>query len=127
MQKLCWVLVAVLGVGIAACKKKDEAAATAGDTKPTEAAAPQVPLTPEAIADVLSKAVCERMVACDQNAAISVAECSSGMAKDLAQALPEKAKAVAKDVLDKCVASIAAATCESLNSPTPPAGCEFME
>ncbi|MBI4237430.1 MAG: hypothetical protein HY696_03295 [Deltaproteobacteria bacterium] len=142
-------LIVTLGLiaGLGACKKAPEATGTTTPETKTETTAPAQPeagkapeattpstaatptaggLTAEAIADSLSKAVCERMAACNQNSGLSAADCTSGMSKDLAQNLPEKAKAVDKGGLDGCVAAIAKATCDELNSPEPPKGCEFM-
>lgn len=139
------VLVMGLMAGMAACKKAPEGTAAAPEAKTETAAAPtdaaKAPeattpstaaaptaggLTAEVIADSLSKAVCERMAACNQNSGLSATDCTAGMSKDLAQNLPEKAKAVDKGGLDGCVAAITKATCEELNSPEPPKGCEFM-
>lgn len=108
--------------GIVACSKKDAAQPEAAKS------APAIPsMTAEDIADALSRAVCGRMVACNQNAGINEVDCAAGMTKDLAQALPEKAKTVDKPALNSCVAAIGGATCDALNSPTPPKGCEFMD
>src|SRR3989338_2859521 len=117
-------LILTLGLiaGLGACKKAPEATGTTTPETKTETTAPahsetgKAPdattptvggLTSEAIADSLSKAVCERMAACNQNSGLSAADCTSGMSKDLAQNLPEKAKAVDKGGLDGCVAAIA--------------------
>lgn len=138
----------VLAMGIGACKKAATPPAT--DTTPGAAA----PATPDAakgetppatpptagatipadeIAGSLSKAVCARMTACEKEKKqegqppVSEADCTNMMTKDLAQALPEKAKAVSRDQLSGCVAAISKATCDELNAPNAPKGCEFMD
>ncbi|MBI2343389.1 MAG: hypothetical protein HYV02_03490 [Deltaproteobacteria bacterium] len=120
--------------GIAACKGTCKKAGEETTVPPEQAATAETAepsttpeLAPEQIADALSKAVCSRMVACNPESGVSETDCAAGMTKDLAQALPDKAKVVQKGVLEMCVAAIAAASCEDLNSPTPPKGCEFME
>lgn len=132
MQKKLWLAMLLAGVfAVSACSKaKDDAKPATDETTKTETGEVSkdvtAPLTPEAIADALSRAVCSRMVACNQNAGVTEADCAAGMTKDLSQALPEPARTVEKDVLDSCIESIKKASCEDLNSPTPPAGCEFM-
>ncbi len=130
--------IAMLVFGLTACKggcQKNAADQTtptpAGQDQSAGTPTPTTPgtaeLTPEQIADSLSKAVCGRIVACNQEAGTSATDCAAGMTKDLAQALPDKAKTVTKTSLDGCVAAISSASCDDLNSPAPPKGCEFME
>ncbi len=126
------LLITVVAVGLNACKGGCQKGADQPAGTPTEATAPtEAPaaaeLTPEQIADALSKAVCGRIVACNQEAGTTADDCAAGMTKDLAQALPDKAKTVSKATLDGCIAAINAASCDDLNAPTPPKGCEFME
>lgn len=82
-------------------------------------------LTPQKIADDVSKSVCKRMTACNPQGG-SETDCVSGLSKDMAANLSDKAKSIDQAVLDSCLASITKATCEQLAAPTPPAGCEFM-
>lgn len=137
----------VLALGVGACKKAPAPAASvpgseAPATDATKGPAPTTPgtppvagatLAPDEIANTLSKAVCARMTVCEQTKKtegqppVSEADCTNMMAKDLAQALPEKAKAIGKDQLGTCVAAITKATCEELNAPSAPKGCEFMD
>ncbi|GEM_PF-4108265 len=129
MKKSLW-MAAVLGscvLGMIACKKAADTTAPGDATKKTETAPTAAAMKAEDISDALSKAVCGRMVACNQNAGVSEADCATGMSKDLVKALPEKAKTISKATLDSCVAAIGKATCEELSSPNPPAGCDFME
>jgi hypothetical protein len=131
MKTLRLLSVLMLIIGIAACKgacqKGEDAPADDTPTKEEASTPTKASLTPESIADALSKAVCARMVACNAEAGLNEADCAAGMTKDLAQALPEKAKVVAKDTLNGCIAAINKATCDDLNSPRPPKGCDFME
>lgn len=126
-------LIATVVVGFAACKGGcPKGGGEQSPTAPTEqSAAPTTPgaaeLSPEQIADSLSKAVCGRIVACNKEAGTTADDCAAGMAKDLSQALPDKAKSVGKTTLDGCIAAITSASCDDLNAPTPPKGCEFME
>lgn len=83
-------------------------------------------LSSQQIADAVSKAVCKRMTTCNPQGG-SESDCSSGLSKDMAGNLSDKAKAVTQPQLDTCLASIGKATCEQLASPTPPSGCEFMD
>lgn len=137
----------VLALGVGACKKAPAPAAPVPGqevpaTDATKAPATTPPTTPpvagatipsDEIASSLSKAVCARMTACEQakktegQPPVSETDCTNMMAKDLAQALPEKAKAIGKDQLGTCVAAITKATCEELNAPSAPKGCEFMD
>ena len=102
-------------------------AAPAADAAATSAATGSGGLSLQQIAESLSKSVCERMGACDKSAGLTVADCAAGMTSDLAQALPAKAGDTTKAQLDTCLGAIAKATCEELNSPNPPKGCEFIE
>ena len=123
MQRTLFLALTIaLAFGVVACKKK----ATTGEA-PVDAAAAKKAVTVDDVAEALSKAVCDRMVACEANAGLSAADCAAGLRKDL-QSLPEdKATQLNQASLGKCVASITKATCEALNSPNPPEGCEFME
>jgi hypothetical protein len=133
--KVFLILGMVVGIGACkgGCQKGDEAEAPgAKEAAPTEDGAPsealgKAELAPEQIADALSKSVCARMVACNTDAGITEADCAAGMTKDLAQALPDKAKVVSQSGLDGCIAAITKASCEDLKAPSPPKGCEFME
>lgn len=141
MQKtvLAWIVCATMAsLALAGgCSKKSAtppesqgpAPITAPDAAKTEAAV-STPgaggLTPQRIADTVSKAVCKRMTACNPQGGTE-ADCSSGLSKDMAGNLSDKAKAIAQAQLDTCLASITKATCEQLAAPTPPAGCEFMD
>lgn len=100
----------------------------APDTAKTEAAIATPGaggLTPQQIADSVSKSVCKRMTTCNPQGG-SETDCVSGLSKDMAANLSDSAKAIAQAQLDTCLASITKATCEQLAAPTPPAGCEFM-
>lgn len=104
------------------------APATAPDTAKTDAAAATPGtggLTPQQIADAVSKSVCKRMTTCNPQGG-SETDCASGLSKDMAANLGDKAKAINQVALDGCLASITKATCDQLAAPTPPAGCEFM-
>ncbi|MBI4365574.1 MAG: hypothetical protein HY543_02025 [Deltaproteobacteria bacterium] len=145
MKKTSIVLAGMLLVGLAfaACKKAatppaapaptQEGAQTTEPGKDTGAPVAAATITPEEIAGSLSKAVCARMTACEAGKQqpgqppVNEADCATMMSKDLSQALPEKAKAVSRDQLSTCVASITKATCEELNAPSAPKGCEFMD
>lgn len=83
-------------------------------------------LSPQQIADAVSKTVCKRMTACNPQGGTET-DCASGLSKDMASNLSDKAKAITQAQLDTCMASITKATCEQLAAPTPPAGCEFMD
>ena len=124
MKRTIGLALIFVALGVAGCKggcqKGEEPAA------PTPEETAQATISADLIADALSKAVCTRMVACNQSAGVNETDCAAGMTKDLAQALPEQAKAVNKGTLDLCTAAITKATCEELNSPNPPKGCEFM-
>lgn len=136
----------VLAVGMAACKKAATPPAPGTDmttgapatgeavpapTPPTTAVPPGGTIAPDDIAQALSKAVCGRMSACEPKREgqppVKPEDCASMMSKDLAQALPEKAKLINRDQLTGCVAAIDKATCDELNAPTAPKGCEFMD
>lgn len=102
--------------------------AAAPDTAKTEAAIATPGaggLTPQQIADSVSKSVCKRMTTCNPQGG-SETDCVSGLSKDMAANLSDSAKSIAQAQLDTCLASITKATCEQLAAPTPPAGCEFM-
>lgn len=115
------------------CSKKapdaPEAPAAAPEATKTEAAL-STPgaggLSPQQIADTVSKTVCKRMTACNPQGG-NETDCASGLSKDMASNLSDKAKAITQAQLDTCLASITKATCEQLAAPTPPAGCEFMD
>lgn len=83
-------------------------------------------LSPQQIADTVSKTVCKRMTACNPQGGAET-DCASGLSKDMASNLSDKAKSITQAQLDTCLASITKATCEQLAAPTPPAGCEFMD
>lgn len=124
-------IIATMVFGIAACKGGCQKGAQQSPAAPEETAAsgatPAAELTPEQIADALSKAVCGRIVVCNQETGTTADDCAAGMTKDLSQALPDKAKVVSRTNLEGCVAAITSASCDDLNAPTPPKGCEFME
>lgn len=128
---------ASIAVAMGCTKKASEPAAPAGSQAP--AAAPETAktevavatpgaggLTPQQIADTVSKSVCKRMTICNPQGG-SETDCATGLSKDMAGNLSDKAKAVTQAQLDTCLASISKATCEQLAAPTPPAGCEFMD
>lgn len=103
--------------------------ATAPEATKTEAAlstAGAGGLTPQQISDAVSKAICKRMTTCNPQGG-SESDCASGLSKDMAANLSDKARAIVQTTLDTCLASVTKATCEQLAAPTPPAGCEFMD
>lgn len=128
-----------------ACSKKGEDTAAPATTEAPAAAAPAAPatasdtaktdvavatpgaggLTPQQIADAVSKSVCKRMTTCNPQGG-SETDCVTGLSKDMAANLGDKAKSINQVALDGCLASITKATCDQLAAPTPPAGCEFM-
>jgi hypothetical protein len=116
------------------CSKKSPDAPTTTPAAAPEAAKTEATLStsgtgglsPQQIADAVSKTVCKRMTACNPQGG-SETDCISGLSKDMAGNLSDKAKAIAQAQLDTCMASITKATCEQLAAPTPPAGCEFMD
>jgi hypothetical protein len=83
-------------------------------------------MTPQQIADTMSKAVCKRMTTCNPQGG-SETDCVSGLSKDMAVNLSDKAKAITQAALDTCVGMIAKATCEQLSSDKAPGGCDFMD
>lgn len=137
------VCVGIASVALAAgCSKKSpEAPATAtAPAAPTapEAAVPEAAkteaaiatpgtggLTPQQIADAVSKTVCKRMTGCNPQGGKEV-DCISGLSKDMAGNLSDKARSITQAQLDSCLDSINKATCEQLSASTPPTGCEFM-
>lgn len=136
----------VVAVGFSACNKAatpptgnapttvTPATPEAKDVTPPSTPAPIAGrLVAEEIAGALSKAVCARMTICEKETAQqgqtppSEADCTTAMTKDLAQALPEKARTVNREQLTICVASITKASCDELKASTPPKGCEFID
>lgn len=123
------VLLVACAVSFAACKK---ASAPATDTPATDAATSgsvTPTLTPEKIAGDISAAITKRVVACNKESggeAIDEAQYSTTLTTNLSQSLSAKAASVDEASLTKCVDAINAATCEAMNSETPPAGCEFI-
>lgn len=126
-------------VGVIGCSKKAPEAPASPPAATPATAAPEAAkieaslsapgtggLSPQQIADAVSKTVCKRMTACNPQGG-SETDCASGLSKDMAANLSDKAKAIAQAQLDTCLASIGKATCEQLAAPTPPAGCEFMD
>ncbi len=83
-------------------------------------------LTPQQIADSVSKTVCKRMTTCNPQGG-NEGDCISGLSKDMATNLSDKAKSVTQAQLTTCIDAITKATCEQLSGSTPPAGCEFMD
>ncbi len=141
---LLTICAVVMSFAWAACSKKtadttqpaatEPPAATAPTSTPApEAAKTEVSistpgtggLTPQQIADAVSKAVCKRMTGCNPQGG-SETDCVTGLSKDMATNLSDNAKAINQTALDTCLASITKATCDQLAAPTPPAGCEFM-
>lgn len=126
---LCTLTVA-LALGTACSKKSPETpGAAAPDAAKSEAslATPGTGgLSPQQIADTVAKSVCKRMTGCNPQGG-SESDCVTGLSKDMAGNLSDKAKAIAQAQLDTCLAAITKATCEQLAAPTPPAGCEFMD
>ncbi|MBI2346969.1 MAG: hypothetical protein HYV03_08895 [Deltaproteobacteria bacterium] len=145
MKNWSWAvaMLLVVGIGVGACKRAAQPPVgeppAAGQAAPEQKTAPEMGapaagILPDEIAGALSKAVCGRMTECEKakqqgqaQPPVSAEDCTNMMSKDLAQALPEKAKAINRDQLTTCVAAITKATCEELNAPTAPKGCEFMD
>lgn len=137
---ICAVVAAVALAG-ACSKKAAEPAVPAATETPAAAPAAAAPeaakteavvstpgvggLTPQQIADAVSRSVCKRMTTCNPQGG-SETDCVTGLSKDMAANLSDPAKAITQAAMDGCLASISKATCEQLSAPTPPAGCEFM-
>ncbi|PIR19874.1 MAG: hypothetical protein COV45_07805 [Deltaproteobacteria bacterium CG11_big_fil_rev_8_21_14_0_20_47_16] len=125
---LCTILAATAFMGACSKKAADTSSEAPADMAKSDMAlstAGAGGLTPQQIADAVSKSVCKRMSTCNPKGG-SEADCATGLSKDMASNLSDKAKAIDQTALDACIASITKATCEQLAAPTPPAGCEFM-
>lgn len=121
-----------LGISFSACSKKNSNSPTPADTGAiidTAKTADAVPgaggLLPQQVADGVSKAVCKRLVVCNPSSG-SETDCVTGMSKDMAGSLSDKAKAITQAQLDTCTAGVAKATCDQLSGQSAPTGCEFM-
>lgn len=122
-------LVATFAFSMAACSKKESAQDTDGETATESVAATDSgeAVSVEEIATLLSKAVCERLVTCEESAGLTAADCAAGLKKDLEGLPAEKVATIQKPMLETCVAAITKSSCEDLQQPNPPAGCEFIQ
>lgn len=111
------------------CSKKSSETPVTGTPGADTAASVSTPgaggLSPQQIADTVSKTVCKRMTTCNPQGG-SEADCATGLSKDMAGNLSDAAKAITQPQLDACTAAITKASCDQLKADTPPAGCEFM-
>lgn len=133
------VSVASVALAMGCSKKSSEAPATPEAATAPAATAPEAVkseaalatpgaggLTPQQIADALSKSVCKRKTTCNPGEG-SESDCVAGLSKDMANNLSDASKTITQAQLDICLAAITKATCEQFASDKPPAGCEWIQ
>jgi len=81
----------------------------------------------EKVADLVTQALCKKMLECQPQALPSEEYCNT-MMKNVIQAkvqeIPEVSTTQKK--LETCVSSIKGQTCDTLEANEPPPGCEFL-
>lgn len=133
MKKILMMVLAVGVVGLIGCTKcatkKTMEGMEGEEMAAPEAGQPMAMLTAEKIGESLAPVICDKYASCnDNNPEFDQEKCRLEIGNGIMQNLKQVADLAVDQVkLDACAKVIREATCEILNSTTPPPDCEFLQ